>query len=878
MRKKYFFYNFYSKRKSKGLNESIYYSFSLQSRFFRRKCALRKILNCGEMGRIMKLSKTLVSITSAAALTISAFAMAATVSASSSTKINDPTVKFDDSNIVASFGAMSDTHIYATDTSHDVYFTNALTKLQGIAGGSGKLDAVMIAGDLCDSAPKEVYPRMKTLWESAITSDHTELIPTIGNHDDYFEGAFNGINSFRDKFGSLVYRNPVSYDTTDDITNGNYHTVINGIHFISVSSIDGDNVIKSNLPWLDNQLSKAAKDNPYMPIFVETHVQPADTVEGSYISENTEDRWYTTSLHTVLDKYPQVVVFAGHTHNNGHVDAAVWRGAYTAVNTGSTMDPGARDCKLVQVDKNGVVRIRAYSTNDSDVNSQPLDQWVFATMEPISNPPTFDDLQSTTTPTADVLNVDFADGTANDTASSIAATTLGNGGTLADNSSFGKKVATFDSKGAFGYTFTDTQYNKMKNSTALDCTFNLTEAPSSGYVDILGNMNSAGQGFEYTSDHILQYYLRIGSSYVICEAQNIDPNKWINAVGTYDGSEVRFYINGLLVDRKKASGDITHPTGAARVYCVGADVSSAGSYESGAKVQINDARVYSKALNDTEAYLVYSNDINTKMDLPSADKFQAVQDTEYTLPTVTATDAVNGNVTVSTTVKSPSGKVLSVGDSFSPGIVGDYTVIYRANGLVKTQTLTVTAYQMIDKSEVTLNEGETVTLKATPVNPDDYILGWVSSDPTVATVDANGTVTAVKPGTAVITVNTAYKRSSSCTVTVASPTTTTTSTTTTSSTTGTDTTATSSTATTSVTDTTASVTNVTDTTTPVTGVTDITAPVTNATGTNSTETTAAAAESAPNTGSSQSALPYVLIGLSVLVTGTMLYSKKKIEQ
>lgn len=60
----------------------------------------------------------------------------------------------------------------------------------------------------------------------------------------------------------------------------------------------------------------------------------------------------------------------------------------------------------------------------------------------------------------------------------------------------------------------------------------------------------------------------------------------------------------------------------------------------------------------------------------------------------------------------------------------------------------------ISETEITLSEGETATLTAA-VTPDDAInaetIVWTSSDETVATVDADGTVTAVAPGTAVIT-------------------------------------------------------------------------------------------------------------------------------
>ena len=72
----------------------------------------------------------------------------------------------------------------------------------------------------------------------------------------------------------------------------------------------------------------------------------------------------------------------------------------------------------------------------------------------------------------------------------------------------------------------------------------------------------------------------------------------------------------------------------------------------------------------------------------------------------------------------------------------------------------------LDKTEVELNEGDSVTLTAT-VKPDDATnktVTWTSSDPAVATVDG-GKIEAVKEGTATITAKSGEK-SAACTVIV----------------------------------------------------------------------------------------------------------------
>ena len=75
----------------------------------------------------------------------------------------------------------------------------------------------------------------------------------------------------------------------------------------------------------------------------------------------------------------------------------------------------------------------------------------------------------------------------------------------------------------------------------------------------------------------------------------------------------------------------------------------------------------------------------------------------------------------------------------------------------------------ISESEMTIKEGESVALTATcyPNNTTfSKKITWSSSDTNVATVDANGTVTAKSAGTAVITATSENGKSASCTITV----------------------------------------------------------------------------------------------------------------
>lgn len=71
-----------------------------------------------------------------------------------------------------------------------------------------------------------------------------------------------------------------------------------------------------------------------------------------------------------------------------------------------------------------------------------------------------------------------------------------------------------------------------------------------------------------------------------------------------------------------------------------------------------------------------------------------------------------------------------------------------------TKSFVNAASVSLDQSKVSLNQGDTVKLTGTvePEDSDQTELEWTSSDPAVATVDEQGTVTAVKAGSAMITV------------------------------------------------------------------------------------------------------------------------------
>ena len=71
-----------------------------------------------------------------------------------------------------------------------------------------------------------------------------------------------------------------------------------------------------------------------------------------------------------------------------------------------------------------------------------------------------------------------------------------------------------------------------------------------------------------------------------------------------------------------------------------------------------------------------------------------------------------------------------------------------------------------DKTIVKVGECKQLNVTISPENATDQTVTWSSSDKSIVTVDENGKITGVKPGTATITVTTANGLTATCTVTV----------------------------------------------------------------------------------------------------------------
>jgi 3',5'-cyclic AMP phosphodiesterase CpdA len=181
-----------------------------------------------------------------------------------------------------------------------------------------KLDAAVFAGDVTDDGRYDEYVGFRAAVESALKKGETKFLAVLAakSHDGKAHG----------KEALSVYESLSGMDS-------DFHEVINGFHFIGLSSSVNPDDLYSDYQrdWLREQLDAAVADDPDKPIFVTHHEHVRDTVYGS----TDEDGWGVDYFKDIFEQYPQIIHFSGHSHYPLNDPRSIWQGAFTALGTGA---------------------------------------------------------------------------------------------------------------------------------------------------------------------------------------------------------------------------------------------------------------------------------------------------------------------------------------------------------------------------------------------------------------------------------------------------------------------------------------------------------------------------------------------------------------
>ena len=171
-------------------------------------------------------------------------------------------------------------------------------------------------------------------------------------------------------------------------------------------------------------------------------------------------------------------------------------------------------------------------------------------------------------------------------------------------------------------------------------------------------------------------------------------------------------------------------------------------------VEVKPIEAESVSLSQTTATLTAGDNLTLTATVAPTNTTDKTVTWSSSAPTVASVDA--------------SGKVTALA-------VGTTTITATTtNGKTATCAVTVRARIVaatgisIDQTSAELTEGESLSLTATvsPANATGKTVGWTSNNPSVATVDATGEVSAISAGTATITASTSNGLTAACIVTV----------------------------------------------------------------------------------------------------------------
>jgi predicted phosphodiesterase len=239
----------------------------------------------------------------------------------------DDTTPIDNEEELPQFIVISDTHF--GNNRGEGPMVKVPKALKNLTGKAPKADAVFVVGDLTNDGTIEQYDQLLSVFGNK--SNIPENMPVyflMGNHDNFSNN------------GQLNYTARIKQPLNQYIT-------IKGYPFITISETGSDqndyDIAAQN--FLRDKMATAAKDFAGKPIFVFIHVPTNNTSYGSNASGALADGgWSTNVFRSILDKYPQAVVFSGHTHYPLGDPRSIHQDKFTAVNTASTtyseVEPG----------------------------------------------------------------------------------------------------------------------------------------------------------------------------------------------------------------------------------------------------------------------------------------------------------------------------------------------------------------------------------------------------------------------------------------------------------------------------------------------------------------------------------------------------------
>ncbi|NUL46580.1 DUF5011 domain-containing protein [Cellulosimicrobium funkei] len=240
---------------------------------------------------------------------------------------------------------------------------------------------------------------------------------------------------------------------------------------------------------------------------------------------------------------------------------------------------------------------------------------VAATAAPIA--PAVDTATAAAAPAADLLDVDFEDGTAADAAQGREPVATGDP-EIGMDGSLARYVGAFDGDDAYSYALTDQDYTALADGFTVECNFKRDAAATSGEDTLCGNKEAGGFAMVVKGDQA-GFMIHAEGGYTFAWA-DIDADTWYHAAGVYDGESIKLYLDGELAAEADAGGPMTIPANEnAHAVVLGADSGNGvpGQFSAAA---IDAARLYS-APASAEQVAALNAEFAVEVEAPAAEVF-----------------------------------------------------------------------------------------------------------------------------------------------------------------------------------------------------------------------------------------------------------------
>ncbi|UKS26457.1 metallophosphoesterase [Paenibacillus sp. HWE-109] len=239
-----------------------------------------------------------------------------------------------------SFSVLSDVHVGAKDKDSQERFRAALADQLAIRPDS-KL--MVLNGDLTNGINNDYKSLFKIMYEFTLPPVHA----TMGNHEYYglweTKQEYLDTSKLRTDWSSRQAIN--SFQQMFNYDKPYHELVMEDYHFLFLSGEayqDLDASVKEDaylspdqLAWFQAKLKLAAEAGPDKPIFVFLHQPLVHTLGGSDQDLGVVQH---EELRAILNQYPNIVFFTGHTHWNLETTEQIKQLQFLAVGSSSVRE------------------------------------------------------------------------------------------------------------------------------------------------------------------------------------------------------------------------------------------------------------------------------------------------------------------------------------------------------------------------------------------------------------------------------------------------------------------------------------------------------------------------------------------------------------